>query len=461
MRQTFREWYPPTTDELKLLWANGIVILDSSVLLGLYQYPPVALEEFFGVLDGVSGRLWLPHQVGLEYHRNREGRIPQQRLVLDRLIGEVESLGSNLDNLALPEFHPTLDIEELESRRLAVKTALDELADQIRSARAEIPELSPAEVLTSDPVFERISDLFDGKVGPPLPSEELEALKSEGAKRYEAEIPPGFKDRDKDEDHRYNDLIIWKQILTTGKRETDSDARRPAIFVTNDRKEDWWRRRQSVILGPRTELIREYMDTVGQDFYMYLPGTFLEAAREHLMLDVSTETIDEVRRVSSTSRVAGLLRSQRMVLPHVAVRIDALGRIYEAIHSGEVSVVGDLNSAIEGIGGDFSSGYVATPLFFSLISEAYGPIRVELDPSRRLRERAVREVRERESKAAFVDHAHSAWLAQALYRVRLEGLSDEELLVGFFGDDYPREAIVLLRRAQEFLEAELASRGET
>jgi hypothetical protein len=105
--------------------------------------------------------------------------------------------------------------------------------------------------------------------------------------------------------------------------------------------------------------------------------------------------------------------------------------------------------------------YVATPLFFSLISEAYGSVRVELDRSRRLRDREIREVSERESKTAFVDHAHSAWLAQALYRVRLEGLSDEELLVAFFADDYPREAIVLLRRAQEFLEAELASRGET
>jgi PIN like domain len=57
MRRIFREWYPPTADELTRLWANAIVILDSSVLLGLYQYPPAALEEFFGVLDQVSDRL--------------------------------------------------------------------------------------------------------------------------------------------------------------------------------------------------------------------------------------------------------------------------------------------------------------------------------------------------------------------------------------------------------------------
>jgi PIN like domain len=458
VRGTFREWYPPTKDELGRLWADAVVILDSSVLLGLYQYPPATLDAFLAVLDRLRDRLWLPHQVGLEYHRNREGRIPEQRLVLDRVMREIESLGTSLDSLGLPEFHPTLDFDVFESGRTDVKEALSRLAEQVHSAREETPEMSPTEIVTHDPLFARISELFEGRVGAGYTATQLADVAAEGARRYDAEQPPGFRDRHKDERLRYDDLVIWKQILEMAKKD-GARASRPSILVTNDRKDDWWRRRQSLILGPRTELIREYLDEVGEDFYMYTPSEFLKAAREHLLVDVSPETIEDVRRISFSSRVAALLRSQRMVIPQVNARIRALVQLYSAISAGAVSRVEDLNVQIRSLGGDFASGYIATPLFFSLINEAYGPITVDADPARLLRDRRVVGLRDDVARDAFLERAHAAWLAQALYRIRLESVSDDELLSAFFPEEYSRDAASVLRRAQEFVALDLAQRG--
>jgi hypothetical protein len=458
MRSGFREWYPPTPEELQRLWTDAVIVLDSNVLLGLYQYPPSALEEFLSVLEAVRERLWLPHQAALEFHRNRELRIPEQWQVLDRISREIENLSSSLDSLGLPEFHPTLEMDEFEARRQDVREALEALADHVRAAREKTPELTALEILTRDPLFDRITSIFEDRVGEPFSAEDLRQCCREGESRYAAEIPPGFKDREKDQRVRYNDVVIWKQTLRMSTS-AEPDARRPAIFVTNDRKDDWWRRRHGAILGPRTELIREYMDEVGQDFHMYTPSGFLEAARQHLEVDVSRETIDDVRRISSESRASSRLRGQRRVLPEAGTRIASLHALYAAFARGEVRRVEDVNVIIHGLDGEFDSGYVATPLFFSLINQAYGPIEVDPDPSTRLRDRSVVGLRNSESREAFVASAHAAWLAQALYRIRLDGLADDELLVGFFGEDYGAHEIQLLDKARELVALDLEQRA--
>lgn len=54
--------------------------------------------------------------------------------------------------------------------------------------------------------------------------------------RYYKEIPPGFKDgKTKDGIDKYNDLILWKEVLKYC-RENDKNL----IFVTDDVKPDWW-----------------------------------------------------------------------------------------------------------------------------------------------------------------------------------------------------------------------------
>ncbi len=83
-------------------------------------------------------------------------------------------------------------------------------------------------------LFNRIID--DKRVFEGLTVDELYSICSEGKSRYYKEIPPGFKDgKAKDGIDKYNDLILWKEVLKYC-RKNDKNL----IFVTDDVKPDWW-----------------------------------------------------------------------------------------------------------------------------------------------------------------------------------------------------------------------------
>ena len=52
---------------------------------------------------------------------------------------------------------------------------------------------------------------------------------------------------------------------------------------------------QGKTLGPRPELVKEFLDKTGNKFYMYQSDRFLEFAAEHFKQDVKPEIVDEVR----------------------------------------------------------------------------------------------------------------------------------------------------------------------
>jgi hypothetical protein len=75
MRERFRGFYPPTAEELEELWSSGSIILDTNALLNLYRYSSETRTDFLSVLSAVQERLWIPEQVGKEFHANRLGVI--------------------------------------------------------------------------------------------------------------------------------------------------------------------------------------------------------------------------------------------------------------------------------------------------------------------------------------------------------------------------------------------------
>ncbi len=419
----------------------------------MYRYPNATLADFLNTLNQVRDRLWLPHQVGLEYHRNREGRIPEQRQVLDRLLRDIESLDGTLERLALPEHHPVLDMTVTRQLQEQVKQALTTLTRQVVDARDATPERAER-----DEILERVTDLYEGRVGPPFSTDQIRQLTTEGAQRYAQSIPPGFKDRDKEEPRRYYDLIVWKQILSESAAHNDRPAR-PTLFVTSDRKDDWWRRQGDSLVGPRTELIREHLNVVGTDFLMYTPDQFLQDARTYLEIRVASETIVDVRRAAYSSAAIDSLVAQRMVLPERMVRVAALSKVYESLRAGTLRRAQDLIDFTERLGPEFTDRNVSVPFFFSLIHESYGPVLVTPDPTRRLRDRDIAGIRGTDSSEGFTSAGEAAWLAQALYRLRYEKLGEEELLVAFFGENYPIEAPTVLRRASDLVQSDYAEHG--
>src|SRR6266567_2622681 len=92
--------------------------------------------------------------------------------------------------------------------------------------------------MDGDPVFDAVTELFDGKVGKPYKTEEYKEIYKKGKERYEQKVPPGYMDiaKKSNNNNEFGDLVVWFQILDYAKGEA-----RPIILITDDAKEDWWR----------------------------------------------------------------------------------------------------------------------------------------------------------------------------------------------------------------------------
>jgi len=82
MREQFAAWYPPSTEERDRFITEGLVVPDANVLLDLYRMNSDAREDVLALLRRVSKLLWIPHQVGLEFHRNRFTVIHDQEQII-------------------------------------------------------------------------------------------------------------------------------------------------------------------------------------------------------------------------------------------------------------------------------------------------------------------------------------------------------------------------------------------
>ena len=284
MKKTFPGYYRPTEDEFSELWKNCLFVLDANVLLNLYRYSPETSEELIGILNEISGRLWIPHQAALEYQKNRLVVIEQQAAAYDKIQEELRKTQGEIDN-QLRSFarHPFIEVDRLLER---IKNIFIEIGKDLNKLKQEHPDL-----LEEDHIRDAITALFEGKVGPPYSSERMDEIYKEGKTRYEHEIPPGYLDK-KEGTRQYGDLVLWFQVIDKAK-----EAKKPIILITDDRKDDWWWRFKGKTIGPQLKLIEEVLYQAGVSFYMYQSDPFMEHAREYLGQQVKQEAIDEVRDV--------------------------------------------------------------------------------------------------------------------------------------------------------------------
>jgi hypothetical protein len=188
MKSSFSGYYPPSADEYERLWKEAVVVLDTNVLLSLYRLPSVAREELFGVLKLLNDRLWIPHQVALEFQRRRLTVIANERKatedaltgaseVVDEIKAKVESL--QIDKRGLGIASPPLLAE--------LTKANDQLVDAIRKAHDAQLDIS-----ASDPIREQLDELLTDRVGAaPTSQADLDTLTADGDERYTEKIPPG------------------------------------------------------------------------------------------------------------------------------------------------------------------------------------------------------------------------------------------------------------------------------
>jgi len=259
MKKILSEYYPFEYEYFTNLWKEAIIIPDANILLNLYSYSRNTSDELISILDKFKERLWLPYQVALEYQRNRLAKIRFQKETYN-LIEKIIQKHLNSIKTALEKnypIHPVLKVSK-------IKKDLDDCFKKIKQYLDSTKNNHP-DWVKNDEIRNKLTELFEGKIGKPYTKDKLKEFYDLGYFRYKNEMPPGYRDEKekKEKERKYGDLIIWLDIIEKAKEEKKS-----IIFINDERKDDWWQKNNNDLI-PRFELLGEIRNEAGVSFYMY------------------------------------------------------------------------------------------------------------------------------------------------------------------------------------------------
>lgn len=295
-----------------LLWNDSLIVFDTSSLCAFYDMTKDARDSMVEILEYLKDRIWLPAQVVEEYAKNRVNVITNpirekyqnleflknDRMFLDGMKTFIER------HKSVPYFHPFIApeaLEKLESDYASLTDLLkgvkDTIGKEYKERKGEIQELKDNDSLCKE--------IYDMPKGIGFSMEELIAIVREGEFRYRNTIPPGYMDdpkfnrkSDKKGIRIYGDLIIWKEIIAKAAYEHKS-----VIFVCNDMKEDWYvEHKDEKKHTPRIELLKEFVDTTGQDIWFYDLNQFVKQLETRYKSDGLLEGLDAV--ISALAHIA-------------------------------------------------------------------------------------------------------------------------------------------------------------
>lgn len=285
MKKTFREYHQYSENEFEKLWEECIFVFDTNTLLNMYRYRRETVDKYFKVLSELKkkNKLWIPHQVGFEFYENRISVISNYEKSYDAILDTLKNTKDSIDKDY--KNHPFLDWEELKKK---IDLGLESVIKEINKKKQSHPKL-----LDKDDILEKINKLFDSCVGECFDDKKLIEIKKDGEIRYSKKIPPGFKDAKKDDDKKYGDLILWKQIIEKAKVN-----KKPIVFISGDVKEDWWLEKDGKRIMPLPQLKKEIFDEAGVDFHIYTADRFLEYYQQKYPIQfIDKVFIDEVRKI--------------------------------------------------------------------------------------------------------------------------------------------------------------------
>ena len=302
----FSSYRGNTPEQTRDAWANGVFVVDTNVLLDLYRYGAQLRTDVFSTLGRVKTRVWVPYHVLLEYHENRVTVLLEQDVQFDKVKGIIEK--SERDLIA------KFENEQLSSRRSMIdcRPFLAEL-HKITEGFSRAIDLEYTKYpnrLSHDEIRAAIDDLIEDRVTPaPANQADLDGIYKEAKTRYECSVPPGYEDSGKSRtlihrglryERKYGDVLVWKEIISIA-RLTKAEH---VVFITNEKKADWWNVVRGKIIGPRIELIDELnLCSQAKSLTMYSVESFLHNAKEYLDIEIGLESIGEARELQAMQGV--------------------------------------------------------------------------------------------------------------------------------------------------------------
>lgn len=313
MRATFPGYFDPTEADVNALWRDGVISLDTNVLLGLYRMPAASRQEIFELLSNVRERLWIPYHVLVEFHRNRLDTMRDE-------FAAAKQLGKDA-RIAYDAFKAVVSNQRVQERACwtdlsAMLAEMNAKADElIRVTKSESQHyISPN---APDSVLAFVEELLNGRTGSrPAGQEQVARAESEARDRYLVKMGPGFSDQEKagdlymfdglTYDRQYGDYMVWQELL-----ERCAAKKVPRLLlVTSDVKVDWWLDSRSISgKRPQPELVMEMRRRAGvETFWMYTLSDFIENAKHHLQAHITQKAITDARQAEAAPRRDAAIR---------------------------------------------------------------------------------------------------------------------------------------------------------
>jgi len=286
MRDIF-PWYFHEDADYKAIWDEGILTVDTNVILDLYRYNKSTREALLVALESFEGRLWISHQTAKEFVKNRRSVIADVTndfLKAKKPIDDVEKATRSAAEAirgcrVIPkDFSETFEAE--------IEKVCQTIREKIEKEQSEIPNYD-----TKDDVVSRLEKALSGGVGA-LP-DDIENLLKEAQRRRDEKIPPGYMDEQKDGLGFAGDFLMWTQIMSHSSKE-----KKPVILVTSETKEDWWEKKSGKTLNPRLELLQEAFEKTGQKFLIYHTDQFLRIHQDKSGKASDESILEEIREYS-------------------------------------------------------------------------------------------------------------------------------------------------------------------
>lgn len=305
------------------MWRLCVFAFDANMLLNIYRYTPETQGKFFAILERLKERIWIPHQAASEYFKRREDVIQSQLKVYDevtaKLDADLEKLAKQLEETY--RRHPSIKIESVVEQ---IKTALAQAKSSLERDKEKHPDFSD-----SDPLCEKVVELFDGKTGEGFNDAELAKIYEEAEERFKILRPPGFSDaKNKGIPEKYGDVVIWFELIEHAKNE-----KKQLVFVTDDRKEDWWVKKSGKTIFARLELLEEFQKKTNTSIYIYVSEQFIEYAFKFFDVEDAQAAVEEVQEVRRQDEAQEAKRNTSFE------RVDLPKAIYRAVPSGNLSAI--------------------------------------------------------------------------------------------------------------------------
>jgi len=283
MTEMFKGYFNYSDKEYKRIWKNSLIVVDTNILLNFYRYSDDTRKEFLGILNKLKDRLWIPYQVGKEFFNNKD----------DAMLKTYTEYGAIKENIQNNFIEAKKSINKIKDEQLKCK---DKINSILEDSLNKIIDLLEKEKNENKPKFERnpieknIFELFDNNIGEQYEEEEYKQMRAEGLLRMEKQIPPGYKDKGKEEN---GDYYIFYSLIKKSKSDN-----KDIIFITDDAKEDWFNIVGGEKHGARYELLNEFYKETGNLLMLYTSAGFVKAYEKNIEnTKIDDNIIDELIKV--------------------------------------------------------------------------------------------------------------------------------------------------------------------